>query len=60
MEENEALGPNQLRHNAATMIRREHGIEAAQLALGHARADVTQIYAARDEAKAKQVALLMG
>ncbi len=37
--------PHRLRHNAATFIRREYGIEAAQIMLGHAKADVTQIYA---------------
>lgn len=32
--------PNQLRHTAATRIRNEQGLEAAQVALGHAHADV--------------------
>jgi integrase len=40
--------PNQLRHSAATEIRRKFGLEAAQTVLGHAKADVTQIYAERD------------
>jgi integrase len=40
--------PNQLRHTAATEIRRAFGLEAAQVALGHAQANVTQIYAERD------------
>ena len=43
--------PNQLRHAAATEIRRDFGLEAAQVILGHAKADVTQIYAERDLAK---------
>lgn len=38
--------PNRLRHARATQLRAEHGLEAAQVTLGHARADVTQIYAA--------------
>ena len=37
--------PNRLRHAAATEIRREVGLEEAQIILGHSRADVTQIYA---------------
>lgn len=40
--------PNQLRHSRATEIRKSHGIEAAQVTLGHARADTTQIYAERN------------
>src|SRR5262249_6539691 len=36
--------PNQLRHAAATEIRREFGLEAAQVALGHSQANVTQVY----------------
>lgn len=40
--------PNQLHHLGATKIRAAHGLEAAQVLLGHARADVTQIYAERD------------
>lgn len=40
--------PNQLRHNFATTVRKQHGLEAAQVLLGHARADVTQVYAERD------------
>jgi len=44
--------PNQLRHNAATRFRKEYGLEAAQVLLGHRSADVTQIYAERDHGKA--------
>jgi integrase len=40
--------PNQLRHTAATAIRQQYGLEASQVVLGHATADVTQIYAAAD------------
>ena len=47
--------PNQLRHAAATAIRAKFGLEAAQVVLGHARADVTQVYAERDLAKAAEV-----
>lgn len=47
--------PNQLRHAAATEIRRRYGLEAAQTVLGHAKADVTQVYAERDQARAAGV-----
>jgi len=40
--------PHQLRHNHATMIRRQAGIEIAQIALGHQKPDTTLIYAERD------------
>ncbi len=44
--------PHQLRHNAATDIRKAFGLEAAQLALGHASAQITDaIYAERDHSK---------
>lgn len=48
--------PNQLRHNAATKARKEHGLEAAQFILGHSNADVTQVYAERDLSKAMKAA----
>ena len=47
--------PNQLRHTRATEIRSKHGLEAAQVILGHAKADVTQIYAERDKQKAREI-----
>ena len=52
--------PHRLRHSFATHVRREHGLEAAQVLLGHAAADVTQIYAEPDTAKAAAVALKIG
>ena len=52
--------PNRLRHSAATEIRRRHGLEAAQVILGHSKADVTQVYAERDIAKAIEVAREVG
>ena len=52
--------PNRLRHTAATKIRREYGLEAAQIILGHATADVTQVYAERDIQKAIDVAEEIG
>ena len=38
-----------------TEVRRKFGLEAAQTVLGHARADVTQVYAERDHALAASV-----
>ncbi|HUP80986.1 MAG TPA: site-specific integrase [Pirellula sp.] len=52
--------PNQLRHSAATSIRKEFGIEAAQVILGHSQIGVTQVYAERDTAKAIAVAKAVG
>ena len=51
---------NQLRHSKATEIRRQFGLEAAQVSLGHAKADVTQIYAERDARLAVEVAQKIG
>ncbi len=63
-EENPALlphwHPNQLRHTKATEIRRQFGLEAAQVVLGHAKADVTQVYAERDSALAVEVMKRIG
>jgi integrase len=52
--------PNRLRHSAATTIRRQFGLEAAQVTLGHASADVSQIYAERDFSLAAQVMQKIG
>jgi integrase len=52
--------PNQLRHSYATKVRKDHGLEAAQVLLGHSRADVTQVYAERDEQLAATVAAKIG
>jgi len=47
--------PNQLRHAAGTDVRRRYGLEAAQVVLGHAKANTTEIYAERDQALAAEV-----
>ena len=47
--------PNRLRHSAGTEIRKRYGLEAAQVILGHASADVTQVYAERDLQKAVEI-----
>ena len=52
--------PNQIRHTRGTEIRKKFGIEAAQVALGHARADVTQVYAERNLELARRIALELG
>lgn len=52
--------PNRLRHAAATEIRREYGLEAAQIILGHSAADITQVYAERDLFKGLKVAKEIG
>jgi integrase len=52
--------PNRLRHTFGTRVRREHGLEAAQVLLGHSSCDVTQVYAERNEALALQVAEKIG
>jgi len=40
---------------AGTEIRKRYGLEAAQVILGHASADVTQVYAERDLQKAVEI-----
>jgi integrase len=52
--------PLQVRHSAATEIRRRYGLEAAQVTLGHAQANVTQVYAERDKTLAVRVAREVG
>jgi integrase len=56
----ERWAPNRLRHTAATEVRREFGLEAAQVILGHSQASVTQIYAERDLEKGLAVAKAIG
>lgn len=52
--------PHQLRHNAATMIRREYGIEAARVILGHRSPAITETYAELDTARAVSVVRKVG
>jgi hypothetical protein len=49
-----------LRHSTGTQVRELFGLEAAQLILGHSRADVTQIYAERNAKLAADVARKLG
>ena len=52
--------PNQLRHLYASEVRKGHGLEAAQVLLGHSRSDVTQIYAERNNELAGMIAAKIG
>jgi integrase len=47
--------PNRLRHTAATRIRREYGLEVAQVILGHAKLGTTQVYAEKNADVARTV-----
>ncbi len=47
--------PNQLRHTAATTIRRQYGAEAAQAVLGHAQLSTTEIYAEKSLDAAREI-----
>ena len=40
--------PNQLRHNAGTLLRKEFGIDAARVILGHSSPKTTEVYAELD------------
>lgn len=42
--------PHQLRHNAATWLRKEFGIEIARIILGHKSPAITEVYAELDAA----------
>lgn len=52
--------PRQLRHTMATRVRDELGLEAAQVICGHAKCDVTQVYAASNRKLGIQVASKLG
>jgi integrase len=58
--EEHCWSPNQLRHTAATEIRREFGIEAAQNTLGHSSPAVTLIYAERSLEQVREVMEKLG
>lgn len=47
--------PHRLRHTAGTRLRKEYGLEAAQVILGHATLQVTQIYAEKNVASAMRI-----
>lgn len=52
--------PHQLRHAAASRIRREHGLEAARAILGHRSVTMTTHYAELDGALARRVMAATG
>ena len=52
--------PHQLRHNAATFLRKEFGIEAARVILGHSSAGITEVYAELDFGKAADIMAQVG
>ena len=47
--------PHQLRHNAATWLRKEFGLDVARVILGHSSPAVTEVYAEIDREKALAV-----
>lgn len=52
--------PHQLRHNAATRLRKEFGIDVARAVLGHTSPAVTEIYAEADASKARAAVAAIG
>jgi len=52
--------PHQLRHTAATLARKELGVEAARAYLGHSSASMTELYAEMDAGLAAKVAEKIG
>jgi integrase len=52
--------PNQLRHAKATEIRREAGLDAARVVLGHRSPAITEVYAEIDVNKAAEVMARLG
>ncbi len=52
--------PHQLRHNAATRLRREFGLDVTRAVLGHSSPVVTEVYAELDQAKAAEAMARIG
>jgi len=52
--------PHQLRHNAATFLRKEFGIDTARIILGHRSAVITEVYAEMDQQKAMEAVVRVG
>jgi integrase len=52
--------PNQLRHSAATAIRKHADLESARTVLGHSSTTTTEIYAERDLSVARRIAREVG
>ena len=51
---------NRLRHNAATVLRREYGLDVAKTVLGHRLVETTQVNAAIDRKKATETIAKVG
>ena len=52
--------PHQLRHSAATNLRKTYGLEPAQVILGHKTLTVTQVYAEKNVEAAVRVMAEVG
>jgi integrase len=52
--------PHQLRHTAATKIRREYGLDVARVVLGHRSPQITELYAELDTSRATAVMEKLG
>ncbi len=52
--------PHQLRHNAATFLRKEFGLETARIILGHRSSAITEVYAEQDQQKALKAIVRVG
>ena len=52
--------PNQLRHAAATRIRKELGLDSARAVLGHTSSETTEVYAELDLKKAEEAMKRLG
>ena len=52
--------PHQLRHNYATRIRKEFGVEAARILLGHRSTAVTELYAEVDRGRVRDIVARVG
>jgi integrase len=47
--------PNRLRHNAATRLRKQFGLDVARVILGHSSPTTTEVYAEIDQQKAMEI-----
>jgi integrase len=52
--------PHQLRHTAATKIRKEFGLDVARVVLGHRSPAITELYAELDTSRAAEVMQKLG
>ena len=52
--------PHQLRHNAATELRKEFGLDITRVLLGHRSAVITEVYAELDQTRAIKAMLQVG